>query len=248
MNLRLAAFLMALMPSLGFASGGNVHLDKVDIDVSDRYTLQRGARLFVNYCLSCHSAAYMRYNRMGRDLGLTDEQVQKNLMFASEKVGNLMNVAMNGKDAASWFGKPPPDLSLAARSRGAKWLYTYLRSFYLDNDPSRPFGVNNLVFQDVAMPHVLWELQGWQRPVYQTEIDANGKEHKTIEKLELVEPGKLTTAEYDRAVRDLVTFLVYLGEPARLKRQHTGIWVLMFLAVFFVIVLMLKKEYWKDVH
>ena len=243
MNALLLAILLVLVPMAGFASGGGQHLDKVNIDVSDRNTLQRGAKLFVNYCVSCHSAAFMRYNRMGRDLGLTDNQVTENLMFASEKIGSLMTVAMDSNDAKSWFGAPPPDLSLSSRARGVDWLYSYLRSFYLDSDPSRPFGVNNLVFKDVAMPHVLWELQGSQKAVYKTEPDQQGHEHQVIEKLELVEPGTLSVAEYDRAVQDLVTFMAYLGEPAKLERQRIGIKVLLFLAVFFVVALMLKKEY-----
>ncbi|MEE8429552.1 MAG: cytochrome c1, partial [Gammaproteobacteria bacterium] len=176
------------------------------------------------------------------------EQVTENLMFASDKVSSLMTVAMDAKDAKNWFGTSPPDLSLSSRARGVDWLYTYLRSFYLDNDPSRPFGVNNLVFKDVAMPHVLWELQGSQKAVYKTELDHEGHEHQVIEKLELVEPGTLSVSEYDRAVQDLVTFMSYLGEPIKLERRRIGVWVLLFLAVFFVVALMLKKEYWKDVH
>jgi len=242
------AFLLVLAPTAGIASEGGQHLDKVNIDVSDRNALQRGAKLFVNYCVSCHSAAFMRYSRMGRDLGLTDNQVKENLMFASEKVGSLMTVAMDAKDAASWFGAPPPDLTLSSRARGVDWLYTYLRSFYLDNDPTRPFGVNNLVFKDVAMPHVLWELQGWQGAVHKTETDEQGRKHQVIEKLELVEPGALSVAQYDRAVQDLVTFMAYLGEPVQLERRRIGVRVLLFLAVFFVVALLLKKEYWKDVH
>ena len=248
MNPLLLAFLLVLAPTAGFASGGGQHLDKVNIDVSDRNALQRGAKLFINYCVSCHSAAFMRYNRMGRDLGLTDDQVMENLMFASEKVGSLMTVAMDISDAESWFGAPPPDLTLSSRSRGVDWLYTYLRSFYLDNDPTRPFGVNNLVFKDVAMPHVLWELQGSQEAVYKTQIDQEGREHQVIEKLEIVEPGMLSVAQYDRAVQDIVTFMAYLGEPVQLERRRIGVRVLLFLAVFFVVALMLKKEYWKDVH
>ena len=241
-------FLLLFIPALGFASDTGHHLLKANIDLHDQYALQRGAKLFVNYCISCHSAAYMRYNRMGRDLGLTDQQVQDNLMFASKKVGGLMTVAMDSKGAANWFGVAPPDLSLSSRSRGVDWLYSYLLSFYLDRSPTRPFGVNNLIFKDVAMPHALWELQGWQQPVYKTGLDQEGHEHKVIEKLELVEPGKLNAAEYKRAVRDLVTFMAYLGEPGKLERQRIGVWVLVFLAVFFVVALMLKKEYWKDVH
>jgi len=242
------ALLLVLMPVFCLAAGGGHKLDKANIDLSDRYSLQRGAKLFVNYCVSCHSAAYMRYNRMGRDLGLTGEQLQDNLMFTSKKVGSLMTGAMSATDAEIWFGVAPPDLTLTTRSRGVDWLYTYLRSFYLDDDPSRPFGVNNLLFKDVAMPHVLWELQGWKRAVYKSELDEEGHEHKEFKGLELVEPGQLTEAEYDRTILDLVNFMAYLGEPAKMERQRIGVWVLAFLAVFFVIALLLKKEYWKDIH
>lgn len=237
--------LLCVLPVWAQASGGGVHLEKARIDLSNKASLQRGAKLFVNYCLSCHSARYMRYNRMGRDLGLTDEQVKENLIFTGRKVGETMTVAMSPADAKNWFGTTPPDLSLVARSRGVDWLYTYLKTFYLDE--SRPFGVNNLVFKDVGMPHVLWELQGWQKPVYKTVSGENGHSQQVIE-LELVKPGKLSTPEYDQAVRDLVTFLAYLGEPAKLERQRIGFWVLLYLAVFFVVSYLLKKEYWKDVH
>lgn len=236
------SFLLVLLPSLTFASGDGGHLDRADIDLHNKQSLQRGAKLFVNYCLSCHSAQFQRYNRMARDIGLSDDQVIENLMFASDKVGNTMTVAMSRADGKTWFGAPPPDLSLVARSRGVDWLYTYLRTFYVDE--TRPFGVNNLVFPSVGMPHVLWELQGVQKPVFKK--DEHGKE--VIDRLELVEPGKLTPAEYDRAARDLVSFLSYVGEPVQLERKSLGVKVILFLLVFLVVAYLLKKEYWKDVH
>lgn len=245
MNRRLVTLLLLLLPALAGAAGGGVHLDKAKIDLTNKQSLQKGAKLFVNYCLSCHSAAYQRYNRMGSDLGLTEQQVIDNLMFAAEKIGEPMTVAMSRQSGKDWFGAPPPDLTLVSRSRGPDWLYTYLRTFYLDE--SRPFGVNNLVFPSVGMPHVLWELQGWQKPVYKT-LEHDGNEKQVIDHLQLVEPGTMTPAEYDKAITDLVNFMTYMGEPVKLERQALGIKVLLFLVVLLVITYLLKKEYWKDVH
>jgi ubiquinol-cytochrome c reductase cytochrome c1 subunit len=242
----IVAFVFAALPGLSLAAGGGVQLDKANVDLSDTASLQRGAQLFTNYCLSCHSAQFMRYNRMGRDLGLSDEEVQQNLMFTTDKIGDTMTVAMTAADGKAWFGAPPPDLSVMARARGADYLYTYLRTFYVDE--KRPFGMNNAVFADVGMPHVLWELQGMQKAVYKSEKAADGSDKQVLAGFELVTPGKLTPAEYDEAVRDLVNFMVYLGEPAQLERQRMGWWVLGFLALFFVVAYLLKKEYWKDVH
>ncbi|KRT57128.1 ubiquinol-cytochrome c reductase cytochrome c1 subunit, partial [endosymbiont of Ridgeia piscesae] len=233
-------------PLMGFASGGGVHLDDADIDLSDEASLQRGAKYFVNYCLSCHSAKFQRYNRMARDLGLTEEEVKQNLMFTTDKIGNTMTIAMPQEQAEAWFGTAPPDLSVIARARGVDWLYTYFRSFYVDE--SRPFGVNNIVFPDVGMPHVLWELQGPQKAVFRTEQDAAGNETHVFDKFEQIAPGKLSPGEYDDVARDLTAFLSYVGEPIQMKRKSMGIWVLLFIAAFFVLAYMLKKEYWKDVH
>ncbi|TCK17849.1 ubiquinol-cytochrome c reductase cytochrome c1 subunit [Thiogranum longum] len=246
MKKQLFAILLLVSPALALASGGEVHLDKVHIDPTNKESLQRGARTFVNYCLSCHSAKYQRYNRLARDLGMSEDDVLENLMFTGDKTGDTMDIALSSKDAKKYFGAVPPDLTLVARVRGVDWLYTYLRTFYLDD--SRPFGVNNLVFDKVGMPHVLWELQGWQKPVYETETDSEGHEHKKIVELELVEQGSQTPAEYDRTVRDLVNFLAYMAEPIKLERQALGIKVLLFLFVLFIITYLLKKEYWKDIH
>jgi ubiquinol-cytochrome c reductase cytochrome c1 subunit len=245
MKKRLLLLLLTVTPALVLAAEGGVHLDKANIDPDNQQSLQRGARLFVNYCLSCHSADLMRYERMGKDLGIDEKLVAENLMFTGGKVGDLMTVATNPEDAKEWFGTVPPDLSVIARFRGVDWLYTYLRSFYLD--PSRVTGVNNLVFPDVGMPDVLWELQGWQKPVITTVKDADGTERKVI-KLELVEPGKLSPKEFDRAVRDLVNFMAYMAEPAKHERQQVGVKVILFLLVFLVLAYLLKKEFWKDVH
>jgi ubiquinol-cytochrome c reductase cytochrome c1 subunit len=235
------ALLLGAAPLLAQAAGGGVHLDAADIDMNDKASLQRGARLFVNYCMGCHSAKFQRYNRMAKDLGLSEEQVKENLMFTTDKIGDTMKIAMKPQDAEKWFGVAPPDLSVIARARGTDWLYTYLRSFYIDE--SRPFGVNNIVFPDVGMPNVLWQLQGTQKAVF---ADLDG--HKIFEGFELVEPGTMSPAEFDRSMRDLTAFLSYISEPIQMERRAMGKWVLLFIAVFFVLAYLLKKEYWKDVH
>jgi ubiquinol-cytochrome c reductase cytochrome c1 subunit len=238
--------ILAFAPLAVAASGGeHVHLDKAPVNLADNASLQRGAKMFVNYCLSCHSASYMRYSRL-QDIGLTEAQIKDNLLFASEKIGDTMTVAMNYKDAKAWFGAAPPDLSVVARSRGADWLYTYLRSFYRDD--SRPTGWNNIAFDKVGMPHVLASLQGEQVAHFKMETDHEGKEQKVFERFELVKPGKVSLAEYDSQVGDLVNYLAWMSEPVKSKRMQTGLLVLAFLAVFFVIAYYLKKEFWKDVH
>ncbi len=243
---KLITALLLALPAAVMASGAGPHMEKANIDLSNKESLRHGAKLFVNYCLSCHSAESQRYSRMGEDLGLTDEQVKKNLMLASDKIGSTMTVAMPAADAKRWFGNPPPDLSVMARARGVDYIYNYLTTFYID--PKRPFGVNNLMFPDVGMPHVLWELQGMQKAVAETTTDAEGNETTHITGFEIVQPGSMNKEEYDQAARDLTAFLVYVGEPVQLKRTQIGIWVLLFLAVLFVFAYALKKEYWKDVH
>lgn len=232
----LIVFLCA--PLLGFASGAELHLDKAPDRSHDMAALQNGAKVFVNYCLNCHSASYMRYNRL-RDIGLTEQQIRDNLMFTQDKVGELMTIAMRRAEAKQWFGAAPPDLTVIARARaseagsGADWLYTYLRSFYRDDN--RPSGWNNLVFSNVAMPHVLWELQGEQ---------VLGADHK----LTLVKPGLMKPEDYDAMIGDLVGFLNYMGEPVQNHRKELGVVVLIALAILFVFAYALKREYWKDVH
>ncbi|MFZ3042481.1 MAG: cytochrome c1 [Thiobacillus sp.] len=233
-------FLLAAAPVMAFAAGATVHLDKAPVNLTDQESLQRGARMFVNYCLNCHSANVMRYSRL-QDLGLTEEQIKDNLMFAAEKPGETMKVSMAKTDGKAWFGATPPDLSVISRSRGADWLYTYLRSFYRDD--SRATGWNNTVFDKVGMPHVMWNLQGEMAPVYKTQGG-----HEVIERLELVKPGSVTLAQYDAMVGDLVNYLVWMGEPAQVQRKQLGVIVLLFLAVFFVVAYYLKKEFWKDIH
>ncbi len=232
-----------LFPLAVFAAGGAAKLDRANIDPTDAVSIQRGAQVFVNYCLNCHSAAYMRYNRL-TELGLSEQQIRDNLLFAEQKIGETMTAAMRRTDARQWFGVEPPDLSVIARSRGADWLYTYLRTFYRDD--TRPTGWNNLAFPDVGMPHALWQLQGMLRP----EATAGERESGKVEHRRLVPdaPGTLTPAQYDALVRDLVNYLVYMGEPARVGRVQIGIVVLFFLSLLFVLTWLLKHEYWKDVH
>jgi len=242
----LLTVLLAAAPVWAFAAASHsVTLEQANIDPGNTQSLQRGARLFVNYCLSCHSASLMRYERIGKDLGIKEKLVAENLVFSGGRASDLMTVATHPEDAKAWFGTIPPDLTVIARARGVDWLYSYMRSFY--RDPAKITGVNNLVFADVGMPHVLWELQGWQEPVITTAKDEQGNEVKHVE-LELVEPGLLSPNEYDRAVRDLVNFLDYMGEPAKHERRALGIKVIMFLLLLLVFAYLMKRDYWKDVH
>jgi ubiquinol-cytochrome c reductase cytochrome c1 subunit len=231
------------LPTLVMANEG-VQLERAPIDPNNQASLQRGAKVFVNYCLSCHSAAYMRYNRMA-DIGLSDAQIKANLLFASEKVGDTMTVAMPKKDAKAWFGAAPPDLSVEARARGADWLYGYLRGFYRDD--TRPTGWNNTVYEKVAMPHILWQLQGQQILKVEEKVDAHGIKTEA-HMLVLDKPGSMSPAEYDATIADLVNYLVYMGEPAKNQRLRLGLIVLLFLGLLFVVTYYLKKEFWKDIH
>lgn len=236
-------FLLALLfvPLIAFGSEESVHLDKAPVNLQDYASLQRGARIFTNYCLSCHSANAMRYSRL-EDIGLSKDQIKNNLMFAATNVGDIMSISMSPENAKEWFGVPPPDLSVEARARTPDWLYTYLRSFY--RDPSRPTGWNNTVFEKVGMPNVLWSLQGEQ--VLKKSADPHD-EHAAPE-FELVKAGKMTPIEYNAMVGDLVNYLTWMGEPIKTTRQELGIVVLLFLGVFFVLAYYLKKEFWKDIH
>jgi ubiquinol-cytochrome c reductase cytochrome c1 subunit len=242
----LALGIVLSIPGSGWAAAAGGMLQPAHNDVANTASLQRGASNFVNYCMGCHSAQYVRYNRLAADLGLSEAQVVENLMFTGERVHDTMRVAMNPEDAKRWFGIAPPDLSLIARSRGTDYVYSFLKSFYLD--PSRPTGVNNMVLPGTSMPHVLWELQGYQRAVYDGESDpANEAVHKRFKEFELAQPGKLNAQEYDQFVRDTVNFLDYIGEPMQLERRNLGLRVLAFLFVFFLFAYFLKIEYWKDV-
>jgi ubiquinol-cytochrome c reductase cytochrome c1 subunit len=248
-----------LLASLAFvsgaqAAGGGIAWDKFPKErVTDMAALQNGAKLFVNYCLNCHAAAFLRYNRL-RDIGLTEDQIKKNLMFATDKVGETMKVSLDPREAKEWFGGVPPDLTLIARSRsavgqgtGADYVYTYLRTYYRDD--TKATGWNNLAFPNVGMPHVLWELQGQQRAVYVDEKDPHDAS-KTVHVFKGFEPitkGTLTPAEYNLAIADLVAFLQWMGEPNQGDRVRLGVWVLIFLSIFTVIAWRLNAAFWKDV-
>jgi ubiquinol-cytochrome c reductase cytochrome c1 subunit len=238
---------LVLLAAAGVCSGQeHAVIRPAHNSLSDLASLQRGARLFVNYCVSCHSASFMRYNRIAEDLKLSETLVEDNLMFTTDRLGDTMQVAMQPEDAADWFGVAAADLSVLARARGTDWLFSYLTSFYAD--PSRPTGVNNRVFRDTAMPHVLWELQGIQEAVTRTETNEQGDEVEVFERFELSVPGLLSEREYERAVRDIVNFLEYLGEPAKLKRYKLGTGVIVYLIVLLAVAYLLKREYWRHVH
>lgn len=237
--------------TLSFAAGGHVKLDEHRTDLYDVASLQRGAKIYMNYCMGCHSLKHARYNRVAKDLHIPEELMQSELNFSGGKIGALMHTSMTEADAKTWFGAAPPDLTLVARVRRPDWLYTYLRSFYVD--PSRPWGVNNTVFKDVGMPHVLADLQGVQKlgkaPV-EVGVDTLTGLPITEEKdhvLYIAEKGKLDKKGYDKLVYDLVNFLVYVAEPVALQRQTIGWWALLFLVILFIPAYFLNKEFWRDV-
>lgn len=247
--------ILTLITALGIAGGvhaagdGLIPLDKAPVDTTNQASLQHGAKLFVNYCLGCHSAAFMRFNRLN-DIGLSDQEIKDNLLFTTEKVGDTMVAAIDPKQAASWFGANPPDLTVIARSRassggtGADYLYTFLRTFYLD--PSKATGWNNLVFPSVGMPHVLWQLQGARLAIFEN-VDVRGQNTQVFKGWETVSPGTMSPQEYDQAVGDLVNFLQWMGEPAQNTRIRVGVGVLIFLGIFILIAWRLNAAFWKDV-
>jgi ubiquinol-cytochrome c reductase cytochrome c1 subunit len=259
MNKLLSKLVAALALSIGLAAGasaseGGIHWDKFPTQkLSDMAALQNGAKVFVNYCLNCHAASYMRYNRL-RDIGLTEDQIKKNLMFATEKVGDTMKVSLDPKQAKDWFGGNPPDLTVIARSRadigkgsGADYLYTYLRSYY--RDETKATGWNNMAFPNVGMPHVLWELQGQRSAKFVEEKDPHdpAKTAHRFEGFEQLTPGTMTPLQYDETVGDLVAYLQWMGEPSQGRRVQIGVIVLLFLAVFSIFAWRLNAAYWKDV-
>jgi ubiquinol-cytochrome c reductase cytochrome c1 subunit len=235
------AFVLGIGVASGAAAQHEAALEAANNNIANTASLQRGAKYFVNYCLGCHSAKYVRYNRLGEDLQISDQQLIDNLMFTGERPFDLMENAMRPEDAERWFGIAPPDLSLIARSRGTDYIYTFLRSFYIA--PDSETGVNNVVLPGTAMPHVLWQLQGTQRAVFNT--DDHGVEE--FDHFETVRPGELDARAFDEVVRDIVNFLDYIGEPIKRERQQLGVRVIGFLLVFLLIAFMLKKEIWKDV-
>lgn len=244
-----------MMAGTATASSGGGAMESAQIDLTDKGSLQRGAALYMNYCSSCHSLTYLRYSRMAEDLGLSEEQVRQNLMFQDANFGDPMNTGLDPVKAAAWFGKAPPDLSLIARRKaeGPDWVYSYLKSFYVDE--SRPMGWNNSVFPGASMPNVLWQLQGSQHALVEPKPEggtcAKGEflggcitgfstpEHKQ---------GTLSPEEFDQVARDITAFLAYAGEPAAVKREALGVWVVLFLALFTLLAYFLKQEYWRDVH
>ena len=226
----LIGFSMGLYSGVSFSAEGSYRLDKAKINLDDQQSLQRGARNFINYCLNCHSANYMRYNRLS-DIGLTDDVIKENLLFTADKTGELMDINMDSSEAKKWFGANPPNLTVTARSRGKDWIYSYLRTFYLDE--SRELGWNNLVYPNAAMPHVLWEIQGIQN------LEDN--------KLKLIKPGLLSAEEYDQFALDTTNYMVFMSEPAKLVRHKIGYYVIGFLLILLILVINLKKEFWKDI-
>jgi ubiquinol-cytochrome c reductase cytochrome c1 subunit len=243
---RLAVFAGGLLISLSaLAAEPGAPLQQAGNDLFDKTSLQRGAQLYMNYCSGCHSLKYLRYSRMAEDLGLTEEEVMNNLNFTGAKYGEQIQVSMNHDNGAAWFGKMPPDLSLITRTKlgESDWIYTYLKSFYLDE--TRPLGWNNQLFPNVSMPNPLWEMQGLQHAEF-GEPDANGD--RPVKGLKVTQPGRLSAAEFDQVVRDITNFLEYASEPAALKRQSMGVWVILFLVALTFLAYLLKQEYWKDVH
>lgn len=243
---------LVLLPTFVLAAEGGFPLQRAPDHTNDLSALQNGAKLFVNYCLNCHSASSMRYNRL-QEIGLSEKQIKENLLFTSDKVGDLMTTSMTVKDGKEWFGAAPPDLSVIARAKssaagpGTDYLYTYLRTFYQDD--TRPIGWNNMVFPNVGMPHAFWELQGIQKPKFVDEKDPHNPA-KTIHKFvgfELVKPGKMSVLEYDTAVADLVSFMSWVSEPVQRKRKQLGVWVLLFMGIFVVLAWRLNASYWKEV-
>lgn len=239
--IRIGLLATVLTLSVATFAATTVELEPAENDPANINSLQRGARNFMNYCAGCHSAKYVRFNTLARDLDLSDDQLFENLMFNAEKTFETINANMPQADAARWFGQPPPDLSLMARARGTDYVFNFLKGFYLD--PDSPTGVDNRVLAGTSMPHVLWELQGFQTAEFST--DENGVEH--FERFEEATSGSMSADEFDEFVRDTTNFLQYVSEPVRSTRRVLGVWVLMFLTVFWIIASMLKKQVWKDV-
>ncbi|MEG3191432.1 cytochrome c1 [Lysobacter sp. D1-1-M9] len=240
-KLALVAAGMLVSSSAIAATGGD--LQQAGTDLSDRASLQRGAKLFMNYCSGCHSLKYLRYSRMAEDLGLTEDEVMNNLNFTGAAFGEHIEISMPPEQATEWFGQVPPDLSVVSRVRGPDWIYTYLKSFYIDE--SRPLGWNNQLFPNASMPNPLWEMQGVQHAQYGEPDPVTGD--LPVTGLTIVRPGELDADGFDQAVRDITVFLEYAGEPAALKRQSMGVWVILFLALFTFLAWLLKTEYWRDV-
>ena len=229
---KIIIFILLLIQSSFIFASEEVYLEKAPIDLSDQPSLQKGARTFINYCLNCHSAKYMRYNKL-LDIGLSKKDIKENLLFTGKKIGDPMEISMPVTESKKWFGATPPDLSVTARSRGSDWIYSYMKGFYRDS--SREIGWNNIVYVNSAMPHILWELQGEQ------ELD------KITGELSLIKAGKLNEKEYDSVIVDLTNYITYMSEPDQLKRKKMGFYVVGFLLLLLVLTIKLKKEFWKDI-
>lgn len=243
-------FMMALgLSGTVLASGSGMTLDKAPKRTNDLAALQNGAKLFANYCLNCHSASFMRYNRL-KDIGLNDKQIAENLTFATDKIGDTMKASIDPREAKAWFGANPPDLTLIARSRssasgsGADYVYTLLRTFY--RDEAKPTGWNNLAFPNIGMPNPLWQLQGERKPLFE-KVESHGHETQVLKGWEPVKPGTLSEAEYNQNVGDLVAYLEWMSEPAQNNRVRIGVWVLLFLSVFTIVAWRLNAAFWKDI-
>ncbi|MBT8144066.1 MAG: cytochrome c1 [Gammaproteobacteria bacterium] len=241
----LIAALLLMPVQVMAAAGGSGFMLHAGNDVGNKASLQRGARNYVNYCLGCHSLQYVRYNQVAKDLGIAESDLEDTLMWTAEKPQEVIEIAMPDGDAARWFGRTPPDLSLTSRRRGTDWIYSYLKAFYVD--PTTMFGYNNLVLENAAMPHVLWSLEGDKAAIFEDTVDQDGVSHTEFKGFEQLTEGKLSEAEYDEFVIDLVNFLDYVGEPVQLQRQSLGIKVIAYLLVFLLLAMALKKEFWKDV-
>lgn len=244
-KLAIILFFAVLLGSTSFtvSAAGGESVEHSGANIRDTASLQRGAKWFVNYCMGCHSLQYVRYNRLAEDLGLSEDMVMQNLVFSNAKFEDTMKISMLPKQSKTWFGKTPPDLSLVGRSRGPDWIYSYLKGFYQDE-----YGEwNNTMLPNLSMPNVLWTLQGIQTPVYRQET-TDGFTHEVIDHFELTREGTQSPEEFNQTARDIAAFLDYAGEPAKLKRKHVGVWVILFLVVFTFLAYLLKAEYWRDVH
>lgn len=241
---RLAVFASGMLLSFAALAAAGGPVQQAGTDLSDRASLQRGAQLYMNYCAGCHSLKYLRYSRMAEDLGLSEDEVMSNLNLTGAKFGEHIVSSMPAEQATRWFGQVPPDLSLITRVRGSDWVYTYLKSFYLDE--TRPLGWNNTLFPNASMPNPFWKQQGLQHAVYAEQ--AEGAAEAEVEHLEVSSPGTQSAAEFDQTVRDVTAFLEYAGEPAALKRPALGVWVILFLSFLTLLAWLMKNEYWRDVH
>ncbi len=248
--LKVALLATLSIPAAVFAAGGDIHVDHVQTDLSNKASLQNGAKLYMNYCYGCHSLEYVRYNSMAEDLGITEDQLEEFFLFGDQKPGDLMKASMSKENGTAWLGKAPPDLTLVARrkAQGPDWIYTFLRSFYAD--PNTVTGWNNTVLPNTSMPNVLWGMQGIQALSHDDEHqgDGEGDHGPAAPQFELMQAGAMSAVDFDTQITDLTAFLEYVAEPAKIKREKLGVWVLLYLSLFTFVAYLLKREFWKDVH